>query len=283
MSKLIPFFYALKPLLKPFLGTSIVFIVISIYSYINAIKRNQTQLQTQSKTHLAFTLKNTTLHRIKNTMNKKTYSTKEASKILDVKERTIQFRCKRDDVRKKDNKYLITDDVIQMWKTKSANPTQRTTQYATQDVTRLELEIIELKNKLISIAKVENIQMFKLDAIESVDYTFDGIKGNLVFVDKNKIFVEYTKEEYANSEALIREWGTLQTQIETNEEIFNVKLKSSKEIQEHYRIQFEYQKEQSSKILSMHQKLIDTIEAQNKLAMQRNFIEAKSKKLDEEK
>ena len=33
----------------------------------------------------------------------------------------------------------------------------------------------------------------------------------------------------------------------------------------------------------MHQKLIDTIEAQNKLAMQRNFIEAKSKKLDEEK
>ena len=275
MSKLIPFFYALKPLLKPFLGTSIVFIVISIYSYINAIKRNQTQLQTQSKTHLAFTLKNT--------MNKKTYSTKEASKILDVKERTIQFRCKRDDVRKKDNKYLITDDVIQMWKTKSANPTQRTTQYATQDVTRLELEIIELKNKLISIAKVENIQMFKLDAIESVDYTFDGIKGNLVFVDKNKIFVEYTKEEYANSEALIREWGTLQTQIETNEEIFNVKLKSSKEIQEHYRIQFEYQKEQSSKILSMHQKLIDTIEAQNKLAMQRNFIEAKSKKLDEEK
>lgn len=283
MSKLIPFFYALKPLLKPFLGTSIVFIVISIYSYINAIKRNQTQLQTQSKTPLAFTLKNTTLHRIKNTMNKKTYSTKEASKILDVKERTIQFRCKRDDVRKKDNKYLITDDVIQMWKTKSANPTQRTTQYATQDVTRLELEIIELKNKLISIAKVENIQMFKLDAIESVDYTFDGIKGNLVFVDKNKIFVEYTKEEYANSEALIREWGTLQTQIETNEEIFNVKLKSSKEIQEHYRIQFEYQKEQSGKILSMHQKLIDTIEAQNKLAMQRNFIEAKSKKLDEEK
>ena len=38
-----------------------------------------------------------------------------------------------------------------------------------------------------------------------------------------------------------------------------------------------YQKEQSTRILDMHQKLIDTIEQQNKLAIQRNVIEARDK------
>ena len=45
----------------------------------------------------------------------KVYSVKEAAKIIGIKPRAVQFRCKRDDVRKKDNKYLITDLLINSW------------------------------------------------------------------------------------------------------------------------------------------------------------------------
>ena len=44
---------------------------------------------------------------------------------------------------------------------------------------------------------------------------------------------------------------------------------------EHYKNQFEYQKEQSTRILDMHEQLIKTIQ-------QNNYIEAKSKGLDKD-
>ena len=46
----------------------------------------------------------------------KTYSVNEASEILGIKPRAVQHRCKRDNIRKKSNKYLITDEIIALWK-----------------------------------------------------------------------------------------------------------------------------------------------------------------------
>ena len=48
----------------------------------------------------------------------KTYSALEASEILKVSKRAIQKRCRADSVRKKDNKYLITQEHIDLWKEK---------------------------------------------------------------------------------------------------------------------------------------------------------------------
>lgn len=69
------------------------------------------------------------------------------------------------------------------------------------------------------------------------------------------------------------------TQSQHQEQIFNVEKKSLNEILEHYKSQFEYQKTQSDKILQMHQKLIDTIEKQSAITIQRNIIEAKDKQI----
>jgi len=55
---------------------------------------------------------------IDNQPKENTYSTKEASEIIGIKERAIQTRCKLDNVRKKNNKYLITDSLIALWKQK---------------------------------------------------------------------------------------------------------------------------------------------------------------------
>ena len=45
-----------------------------------------------------------------------TYSTKEAAIKLGVSTRAVQKRCKNDEVRKKDNMYLITDLLLEKWK-----------------------------------------------------------------------------------------------------------------------------------------------------------------------
>ena len=45
-----------------------------------------------------------------------TYSTKEAAVKLGVSTRAVQKRCKNDEVRKKDNMYLITDLLLEKWR-----------------------------------------------------------------------------------------------------------------------------------------------------------------------
>jgi len=45
----------------------------------------------------------------------KTYSTKEASALLGVSERAVQKKCKQLNIRKKSNRYLITDKLINEW------------------------------------------------------------------------------------------------------------------------------------------------------------------------
>jgi hypothetical protein len=44
-----------------------------------------------------------------------TYSVLEASKKLGISTRAVQNRCKKEDIRKKNNKYLITDSLIKKW------------------------------------------------------------------------------------------------------------------------------------------------------------------------
>jgi len=53
-----------------------------------------------------------------------TYSTKEAAVKLGVSTRAVQKRCKNDEVRKKDNMYLITDLLLKKWERR--NKIQRT-------------------------------------------------------------------------------------------------------------------------------------------------------------
>ena len=45
-----------------------------------------------------------------------TYSVLEASEKLGISTRAVQKRCKKDVVRKKQNKYLITDLLLEKWR-----------------------------------------------------------------------------------------------------------------------------------------------------------------------
>jgi hypothetical protein len=85
---------------------------------------------------------------------------------------------------------------------------------------------------------------------------------------------------YLTFEQRLIEWREQNEKIKTQQELFNAKEKGLNDVveimteqSEHYKNQFEYQKEQSTRILDMHEQLIKTIQ-------QNNYIEAKSKGFD---
>lgn len=73
----------------------------------------------------------------------KTYSVKEASEILGIKVRAIQIRCKKEKVRKKNNKYLITEEIIKSWNEIKEDQTQKETQNANANRTQSDKMIVE--------------------------------------------------------------------------------------------------------------------------------------------
>jgi hypothetical protein len=200
-----------------------------------------------------------------------TYSVLEASEKLGVSSRAVQKRCKKDVVRKKDNKYLITDLLLEKWSKEIQSNEPQTNQ--TNEPTNQPLNIADL-------------QHLKLDEIENFEFEFkkDGEpskKGNLVFVPKGLIYAEYTEEEYNFAEKKLEEWRFQNEKIKSQQELFEAKEKGLNDVvslmteqAEHYKNQFQYQKEQSTRILDMHEQLIKTIQ-------QNNFITAKSRGYDE--
>ena len=196
-----------------------------------------------------------------------TYSVKEASKLLEISTRAVQKRCLKYKVRKKSNQYLITDEHIKEWyaEIKSNEPTNEPTNQ-TNERTQIDLQVQSLQ--------IENERLKEeLSSLKNELSKFDIDEGERIEI--------FTDAEYEVLEQRLIEWRTLQQEIEHKQEVFSLKeqhfnteKESLSESLSHYKNQFEYQKIQSTKILDMHQTLIDTIEKQNIMALQRNTIEA---------
>ncbi len=177
--------------------------------------------------------------------NEKIYSTEQAAALVGVKKRAIQTRCKNEKILKISNQYVITDSLIAEWKRKeNAKQTQRNN----NNVNLLKLKIKTLEQEL------ENYQI----------------------ADNERIEV-FTNEDYEIFQSRLLQWFQLQKDIKHQQEVFDATNKSNEEVVLHYKNQFEYQKEQSTRILEMHEKLLDTIHLQASNTTQRNIIEAKDK------
>ncbi len=177
--------------------------------------------------------------------NEKIYSTEQAAALVGVKKRAIQTRCKNEKILKISNQYVITDSLIAEWKRKeNAKQTQRNN----NNVNLLKLKIKTLEHEL------ENYQI----------------------ADNERIEV-FTNEDYEIFQSRLLQWFQLQKDIKHQQEVFDATNKSNEELVLHYKNQFEYQKEQSTRILEMHEKLLDTIHLQASNTTQRNIIEAKDK------
>ena len=233
----------------------------------------------------------------------KTYSVLEASEKLGVSTRAVQKRCKNAVVRKKDNKYLITDLLLEKWseEIQSNEPPSEPLNSGTQELIKrielqetyikdLEEEIEELKKDLSAELSdyLPEIEGVPLDDLEDFDFMFkrqgdlEPKKGNLVFVPKDKVFIEYTNEEYENAEEIFEDYKTIQVKIDHNEELFNAKVLTLEQSAEHYKNSYFYQRKQNEKFINMHEKLLDTIQLSGKEGFIKSVVEAKKTDWDKD-
>ena len=176
----------------------------------------------------------------------KVYSVKEVSQITGFTVRTIQFRCKRDEVRKKNNKYLITDEIISLWVDKTKEETQ-----SNNVITRN----TQSNNAIEEIIK-------DIDNDEYVLLVLNAIKDN-------KHLEEFTDEEYQQFNDRLKEANFLESRIaEYKKEIARM---------ENYVLDYRNNIEYLKKSLD---KRADETEILLKSLHQRNFIEAKEKGFD---
>ena len=233
----------------------------------------------------------------------KTYSVLEASEKLGVSTRAVQKRCKNAVVRKKDNKYLITDLLLEKWseEIQSNEPPSEPLNSGTQElIKRIELQetyIKDLEEELEELRGLEEaklidylpeIESVPLDDLEDFDFMFkrqgdlEPKKGNLVFVPKDKVFIEYTNEEYENAEEIFEDYKTIQVKIDHNEELFNAKVLTLEQSAEHYKNSYFYQRKQNEKFINMHEKLLDTIQLSGKEGFIKSVVEAKKTDWDKD-
>lgn len=229
-----------------------------------------------------------------------TYSVLEAAEKLGISTRAVQKRCKKEVVRKKDNKYLITDLLLEKWSKKIQSNEPQTNQQnePINNSTQKLLKTIELQNTYIKdlqaeledlreIEKAElkdylpEIESVPLDDIENFDFMFkrqgdfEPKKGNLVFVPKDKVYIEYTNEEYTNAEEIFQDYKNIQVKIDHNEELFNAKIITLEQSEEHYKNSYFYQRKQNERFIDMHEKLLETIQLNGKEGFVKSVVEAK--------
>lgn len=176
----------------------------------------------------------------------KTYSVLETSKILDISTRAVQKRCLKYNIRKKGNKYLITENDIQEWqkKTPPNEPRTNQTNEPRTNGSQLDVEVESLKAENKELR--EELQQYDIADNEQIEV--------------------FTNNDYKLFESRLMEWRTQQGTI-THQKEFLVDKDA----------QIKYLKESNDKILQMHQLLLDNIKEQMQLNNQRNTIEAKEK------
>ena len=223
-----------------------------------------------------------------------TYSVLDASKKLGISTRAVQKRCKKDNIRKKDNKYLITDLVLEKWSSEiqSNEPTSEPLNSGTQELIKKYKEDIKTYEVLLEKYEVE------LEELDVARVVIKALRGELKLskednralqdelsqydIADNERLEVFTNEMYAEFEERLNDWKLQNQKIISQQELFDAKEKGLNDVvnlmteqADHYKNQFQYQKEQATRILDMHEQLIKTIQ-------QNNFIEAKSKGFDKD-
>ena len=201
------------------------------------------------------------------------YTIKESSEKTGIAERTLSRIALKENVRKIDGRYLFTGSQLKsqierknLLKAKKDNPSPRprhsplSSPKNDSDVEALSIENSDLK------IEIENLK----EELSQYDIADD---------ERLEVF---TQEMYEVFETRLLEWKEQNAKIKSQQKLFDAKEKGLNDVvellkdqSEHYKNQFNYQKEQSTRILDMHEQLIKTIQ-------QNNYIEAKSKGYDKD-
>ena len=189
-----------------------------------------------------------------------TYNMKEAAELLGVSYRTIRYYkdLYTSEVHQEGRDVQLTERFIELVKKNRKQNTNRVTDKKTKAEYKTELDALKEKYQK-AIQEQKSIYEKKLDKFSEID------------VDFNKERIEvFTHEQYQQFEDALIDYKYQKRYIQEKEERFKVEIASKEELVEHYKNQSEYQKEQSDRILTQMEKLIeairrrDTIEAVEK-------------------
>jgi hypothetical protein len=199
------------------------------------------------------------------------YSIKDSAKITNISARTLSRIALANNNRKIDGRYLFLgsqlEELIEKRIRKEENLAKRS------PTSRQKEKLATLKDSGEVISKEEyNTLKEENKALKEELSQYD-------IADNERLEV-FTEEMYSVFEQRLNDWKLQNQKIKSQQELFNAKEKGLNDVvdlmteqAEHYKNQFQYQKEQSTRILDMHEQLIKTIQ-------QNNFIEAKSKGYD---
>ena len=158
---------------------------------------------------------------------KAVYSIFEANKLTGISKRTIQYRCKRDNVKQIDNRYIITGAILQSWVESAQVSTQVSTQSATQSATD--------ENENLITEEFTEEQYNKLqEVIESYPLKLKDIEYLTERVEDYRMQIEYLKKSLDKRDDVMERLlenlkETMQSLKETNKTIHQRNFIEAKE------------------------------------------------------
>ena len=201
------------------------------------------------------------------------YSIKDSSKITNIPERTLSRIALAENNRKIDGRYLFLGSQLEALIERRLRKEKRLAN--SSPTARQNKSLATLKDA------GEVVTQEQYDALKTENEALKDKLSQYDIADNERLEL-FTKEEYAKFEERLTQWHLQSQHIISQQELFESKEKGLNDVvslmteqADHYKNQFQYQKEQATRILDMHEQLIKTIQ-------QNNFIEAKSKGFDKE-
>ena len=208
------------------------------------------------------------------------YSIKDSSKITNIPERTLSRIALAENNRKIDGRYLFLGSQLEALIEKRLRKEKR---LANPSPTARQ-------NKTLATLK-DNGEVVTQEQYDALKTENEALKDELSQYDiaDNERLELFTKEEYAKFEERLKQWRLQSQHIiaqqkdnDHQQELFNVKVLTLEQSAEHYKNQFEYQRKQNERFISMHEKLLDTIQLSGKEGFIKSVVEAKKTDWDKE-
>ena len=198
----------------------------------------------------------------------KTYNMTEAAQLLGVSYRTVRYYkdIYTSEVTQEGRDVQLSERFIELVRNNRKQNTNRVTDKKTKAEYRMELDALKEKYQR-AIQEQKSIYEKKLGEFSELDIDFE----------KERIEV-FTHEQYQQFEDALIDYKYQKRYIQEKEERFKVELASKDDLVEHYKNQSEYQKQQSDRILTQMEKLIEAIRRRDTIeAVEKQVI---SKRID---
>jgi hypothetical protein len=202
------------------------------------------------------------------------YSIKDSAKITNIPARTLSRIALANNNRKIDGRYLFLGSQLE-------NLIEKRLEKEKNLANRSPTPRQPKENKAILKTSKTVISVDEYNRLKEENKSLKDELSQYDIADNERIEV-FTDEMYAEFEERLIDWKLQNQKLVSQQEVFDAKEKGLNDVvnlmteqADHYKNQFQYQKEQATRILDMHEQLIKTIQ-------QNNFIEAKSKGFDKE-